>query len=163
MRQYITFNNEGIMNISNCNSFKCSDSYNANALYLLYSDEQTINFHTAECVEDGKGNTYNLVGDDENGTKGITLMPSIEESLSPDSEIHVYTSSKLSQYRKAKNTAHEGYGHALSFILGEDPLHRYEGVVINLANGEWAIGRKDTNEQLSQRIIAAENETEINI
>ena len=162
MRQYVSFNREGVMNISDCTMFECSDSYNANSLYLLYSDEQIINFHTAECADDGNGNTYNMVGDDENGTKGITLMPSVEESLSPDSEIHIYTSSKLSLFRRAKNTAHEGYGHALSFILGEDPMHRYEGTLVDLGNGEWGIGRKETNEQLSQRITTAEDETKTN-
>lgn len=150
------------MHIIDSNSFECSDSYNANSLYLLHFDEQTINFYTTECVDDGNGNTYNLVGDDENETKGITLMPTIEESLSPDTEIHVFTSSKLSLFRKARNTAHEGYGHALSFILGEDPMHRYEGVVVDLGNGEWCIGRKETNEQLSQRITTAEDEAETN-
>ena len=162
LRKYVSFSSEGVLNISDCDKFECSDSYNANSLYLLYSDEQTVNFYTVECVDDGNGHTYNLVGDDENGTKGITLMPSVEESLSPNTEVHVYTSSKLSPYRKARNIAHEGYGHALSFLLGEDPMHRYEGTVVDLGNGDWAIGRKETNEKLLQRISTAENETNTN-
>ena len=101
LREYVSFNRDGVMNISDYDRFECSDSYNANSLYLLNIDEQTINFYTTECIVDGNGNTYMMVGDDANGTKGITLMPSVKESLSPNSEIHVYTSSKLSPFRKA--------------------------------------------------------------
>ena len=41
-------------------------------------------------------------------------------------------------------------------------MHRYEGTLVDLGNGEWGIGRKETNEQLSQRITTAEDETKTN-
>lgn len=150
------------MYVFDCDKFECSDSYNAYSLYCLYTSEYIINFYTTDCAEDGNGDFYYMVGDNDNGTKGITLMPTIQNSLSPDSEIHVYTSSLLTSFRKARNTAHEAYAHALSFILGEDPLHKAVGYYIDLGNGDWAIGRKETNIILFNRINTAENETKIN-
>jgi hypothetical protein len=96
-------------------------------------------------------------------------MPGAEHDPSPDDDVWIYTSDKLSEKRQAENTAHEGYGHAYFYELleqGEDvnPNHQYENVDMEIEFDEelqmnvptMIIG--DKNEKLKNQIDKAEKE-----
>ncbi len=162
IRSSVQFKKDGSMTIRESKALRTSTSGNLKSLQTLNNSETKYHFKVASEFTDGNGKTTQLVGNNDNGTKGVTLIPGGKAEPSPDSDVYIFTSEYLSEERQAKNTAHEGYGHALNFEEGEDPYHRYEGTVIELGNGEWAIGRKETNAPLDKKIKNAENETEEN-
>jgi len=114
-----------------------------------------------------------LVGDNENGTKGVTLMPGAENDPSPDNSVHIITSSKLSEERKVTNLAEEAFGHALFYELKQqgqnvNPNHQYEGVYIEIKGKDgsvvdWVIGREDKNSLLHEHIKERRAEAQDNL
>ena len=117
------------------------------------------------------GKSVPLVSENENGTKGVTLLPGNKHDPSPDDAVWIYTGDKLTKEGQAVNTAHEGFGHAILYERqqqGEDVdyNHNYVGTVITETNAEgkveYAIGRKETNEALGNQIKSSESEAKQN-
>ena len=59
---------------------------------------------------------------------GITNLPNAENDPSPDENVYIFTASFLDERTQARNTAHEGYGHAYFYELSKkdpsiDPNH----------------------------------------
>ena len=53
---------------------------------------------------------------------GITNLPNAENDPSPDENVYIFTALFLDERTQAKNTAHEGYGHAYFYELSKkDP------------------------------------------
>ena len=53
---------------------------------------------------------------------GITNLPNAENDPSPDENVYIFTASFLDERTQARNTAHEGYGHAYFYELSKkDP------------------------------------------
>ncbi|MCB0737539.1 MAG: hypothetical protein KDC92_08500 [Bacteroidetes bacterium] len=169
-RKYIKFKKDGTLKVKRLTKAQ-SESDNYKALLTLAKSEVTYKFVVAESYPDMKneGKPEPLVGDDVNGTRGVTLIPEAELDPSPDNDVWIYTSDKLSEKRQAENTAHEGYGHAYFYELlqqGEDvnPYHDYKVVeekMIYVEEFEQEIPIMilgDTNEKLKNQIDKAEKE-----
>jgi hypothetical protein len=167
--RYIRFNKQGEIKLKRLNKSK-STSGNFTALRALANSETTYHFITSSSYESADTDEPQaLVGDDENGTKGVTLFPGAETDRSPDGDVYIYTSEFLSEERQAENTAHEGYGHAYFYELQQqgfdvNPYHQYEATMIEVDPDaenpleRFAIGRKDANTPLAEQIDAREQE-----
>ena len=107
-----------------------------------------------------------------NYSYGITNMPGMENDPSPDNNVYVFTASFLSPLNQAKNTAHEGYGHAYFFELSKtnpsiNPNHTKE--IVNYVyeyDPEWGQMRipvfGPTNYSLESQIKKVERQAIIN-
>lgn len=89
------------------------------------------------------------------GTHGITLLPGGENDPQGDGRgsegdnVVVVISSDMTERDAARTQAHEGYGHALFFVLGKDPNH--------------AEGRtRGDNRALEDQIVRSVKEAEMN-
>jgi RHS repeat-associated protein len=162
VRSSVKFKKDGTMTIRSSKAVRASTSGNLRSLQTLNNSDTKYHFKVTSEYTDGNGKTNKLVGDNDNGTKGVTLIPEGEAEPSPDSDVHIYTSESLSEERQATNTAHEAYGHGLSHEEGKDPYHRYVGVLIEYENGDYAIGREDKNTDLKEKYKAAELEAKEN-
>ena len=126
--KYVKFNKNGEIKLNKLNKGK-SSSENFTALKTLANSKSTYTFQVASEYKNANSETQiPLVGDGQNGTKGVTLIPGAKLDPSPDNNVHIYTSSSLSEKRQAENTAHEGYGHAYFYELKQqgkdiDPYH----------------------------------------
>lgn len=169
-RKYVKFKKNGSLKVRRLAKAQ-SESGNYKVLLTLANSEIVYKFLVAESYPNLKneGNPEPLVGDGVNGTRGVTLLPGAENDPSPDVDVWIYTSDKLSEKRQTENTAHEGYGHAYFYELlqqGEDvdPNHHYENVDLEIKFDEelqinaptFIIG--DTNEKLKNQIDNAEKE-----
>jgi hypothetical protein len=167
---YVKLDANGNINRDILNLRTMSSSGNFAALQELVNSETTYHINIASSYEsaDVEG-AQPLVGDDQNGTKGVTLFPGAENDRSPDNDVHVFTSDKLSPERQAENLSHEAYGHAYFYELkqqGQDvnPNHQYEATMIEVnPNADnvfdrYALGRKDVNTPLVNQIKAREKE-----
>ncbi|ANQ50581.1 hypothetical protein MY04_3216 [Flammeovirga sp. MY04] len=90
----------------------------------------------------------------DNGKLGITLLPGEEKNTEGDGRgsvngnIIIIINSGQTDRNKARTTAHEGYGHALFFILGKDPNHGQN--------------KSEDNKELEDQIRRAVNEAATN-
>lgn len=50
---------------------------------------------------------------------GVTNIPGMEYDPSPNNNVYIFTASFLSPKIQARNTAHEGYGHAYFYELSK--------------------------------------------
>ncbi len=168
-QKYIKFNKNGELNINKMNKCK-STSGNLTALKTLANSKTIYNYKSNSEYKSGD-KTVTLVSDKESGTKGVTLMPEAQSDPSPDNNVYVYTSNKLSPSRQAENAAHELYGHAYFYELkqqGKDvnPFHLYQGTLIKEVdkdgNAIYSIGREDANTELKTQIKEREEEARNN-
>ena len=172
--KYVKFNKKGQLNTRKLNKSK-STSENITALKELANSETTYIFSTQEEYTDGKGETEELTDNPSKGAVGVTLIPGASEDPSPDNNVHVITSSKLSKEKQASNTAHEGYGHAYFYELRKqgdgvspNPFHKYK-YEFKYGPEEWyepartfipsliAI-RRETNTKLGKQIKIVEQQ-----
>jgi RHS repeat-associated protein len=164
--KYVRFNRNGELKVRRINRGK-SQSGNFNALRTLANSDITYNFHVSDSYSSADASEPNkLVGDNQNGTKGVTLLPGAEIDSSPDNNVHIFTSASLSDERQAENTAHEAYGHAYFYELeqqGEDldPYHQYEFEVAEDENGFY-LKMVDRNKKLENHIKNREDESRQN-
>ncbi len=165
--RFVRFNKNGQLDTKRLNKSK-STSENMVALKDLANSETKYVFSTASEYS-SKEKSELLVGDNCNGTKGVTLIPGAEVDPSPDNKVHIITSNKLSAEKQASNTAHEGYAHAYFYELqqqGHDvnPFHDYQSVLLGTEwNSEFNInvpilGRDDKNEKLVKQIKTVEDQ-----
>ncbi|KFD38090.1 hypothetical protein AT05_11925 [Schleiferia thermophila str. Yellowstone] len=169
-RKYVKFKKDGTLNAKRLSKAK-SESDNYQALLTLAKSETVYKFVVAESYPNmnNEGKPEPLVGDGQNGTKGVTLIPGAKEDPSPDNDVWIYTSNKLSEKRQAENTAHEGYGHAYFYELqqqGQDvnPYHDYKVVDTRMEYDEElkmevpVMIMGDTNKKLDGQIKKSEKE-----
>lgn len=90
------------------------------------------------------------------GMFGITLIPKGDYDFesdgfaSPNKNVQVIINPSANELDQIKNAAHEGYGHALFFILGKNPNHTAGGF------------NKETQGEIEKQIIERQNEAEKN-
>ncbi|MBP6977302.1 MAG: RHS repeat-associated core domain-containing protein [Lentimicrobiaceae bacterium] len=171
--RYIKFNRNGEIRVSKLNRYKGS-SANFTALKTLANSEIIYFISTASEYTD-KGKSEPLVGDDENGTKGVTMIPGAEDSPSPDDNVYIITSNELSEERQAQNLAEEAYGHAFFYDINQagnkdfSPFHDYKTVFLGYEwDSEFEVmvpnfGREDQNIKLDKQIKTVRDETKINL
>jgi len=167
--KYVRFNKRGEIKLKRLNKSK-SNSGNFTALRALANSEITYHFITSSSYESADiDKPQELVGEDKNGTKGVTLLPGADIDRSPDDDVYVYTSIFLSEEGQVKNIAHEGYGHAYFYELQQqgqnvNPNHQYEPTIVEVDPDaenpldRYAIGRKDMNLRLVKQIEERERE-----
>ena len=173
--KYVRFKKDGVLDINRLNKCK-SDSKNFTALKTLANSKReyiysNANAYSNYAAKGTSGEIVNLVGDNDNGTKGVTLLPNNSDSPSPDNNVYIYTSAKLSEERQVENVAHEGFGHAYFYELqqqGQDvnPNHTYETGSMHEkdANGNSIFGttRIPTNLKLENQINSVVREAKYN-
>ena len=162
---------DGVLDNDLLNKSK-SSSENMVALKTLSKSDISYVFATSSEYS-SNGETKSLVGDDKNGTKGITLIPGAKMDPSPNENVYIFTSEFLSLERQASNTAHEGYGHAYFYELkrqGHDvnPYHQYKSILLppefdpELGIEITPFGREDTNLNLKNQIQTVEKQAVLN-
>ena len=116
--QYVRFNNKGLLDISLLSQYK-STSENFTALSKLANSE--TNYIFAVSNQDINGSKFfekgSNVNNPNNFSYGVTNLPGAENDPSPNNNVYIYTASFLDEKTQARNTAHEGYGHAYFFEL----------------------------------------------
>ena len=116
--QYIRFDRKGLLDVSLLSQSN-STSENFTALSTLANSE--INYIFAVSDRDVNGSEFFEKGSDANNPNnfsyGVTNLPGAENDPSPDNNVYIYTASFLDEKIQARNTAHEGYGHAYFFEL----------------------------------------------
>ena len=129
-RKYVKFNKNGKLKVRRLRKAK-TDSKNFDALKTLSMSNTVYKFAVQESyTTESNSEPVPLVSSEENGVKGVTLIPGAAVEPSPDGAVWVITSKHLSPEDQASNTAHEGYGHAYFYELqlqGQDvnPYHDY--------------------------------------
>ena len=118
--QYIRFNENGRLDVELLNQY-AGFSDNFHALRTLANSETNYIFAVANQDINGKEffELESNKGLPENYSYGITNMPGMTESPSPNDNVYIFTASFLDEKRQAINTAHEGYGHAYFFELSK--------------------------------------------
>ncbi len=135
--KYVRFDKNGNILANKLNKHK-SNSANFNALKTLARSNTEYVFSIATSYNDSQKNVE-LATNRKEGTIGVTLTPDNTIDPSPDNNVYIITSSKLSEDKQVENLAHEAYGHAFFYELkqqGEDvnPYHEYHNVLIGV---EW--------------------------
>lgn len=135
--KHVRFDKNGNLLANRLNRHK-SNSTNFNVLKALSNSSTEYVFSTATSYKDSQ-KEVELSGSPNEGVRGVTLMPGNLHDPSPDDNVYIITSSKLSEGSQVENLAHEGYGHAYFYELkqnGEDvnPNHEYSGAIIG---SEW--------------------------
>ncbi|MDE6379558.1 MAG: hypothetical protein K2L11_03725 [Muribaculaceae bacterium] len=113
--KFVKFDECGAIDASLLNQ-SSSSSENMIALKAVVNSNITYYITTA--------NSYNIDGIDidlhespDLGVVGTTLIPGAETEPSPDNNVHIFTSKRLSHEGMVENTAHELYGHGYFFEL----------------------------------------------
>jgi RHS repeat-associated protein len=165
--KYVRFDKNGKLDTRLLNKSK-STSENMTALKGLAQSESKYIFSTASEYSND-GTMESLVGDNANGIKGVTLIPGAESDPSPDGNIHIIVSNKLSAEGQAKVTAHEAYGHAYFHELKQqgqnvNPYHDYQVTFLGATfDPDFNMdvphyGRIDNNTKLDNQIKTVENQ-----
>ncbi len=165
--KFLSFDKNGKVDTKKLNKYKGS-SDNFNALKELANSKTGYHFAVASEYTSGDGKSTTLVGDNDNGTRGVTLLPGAEIDPSPDKDVYIYTSDKLSEERQVKNTAHEGYAHALLYEFKQqgqdvDPNHHFQAVVKTEIDPDtkqpiYNMIRTETNDVLKQQLRKVETQ-----
>ncbi|MDO5394673.1 MAG: RHS repeat-associated core domain-containing protein [Bacteroidales bacterium] len=161
-QKYISFDSKGVLDKDLLEKCK-STSKNFGYLKELAQSDYDIRVEKAYEVKKATGIAI-MGSDDADYNKGETLMPgvSVKDALSPDEDIHVYTSGRLSLRRRATNLAHELYGHASFFINGKNPIHDANKTDCDVGKSGFTVFGKLTNLELENRISEVETEAKYN-
>jgi len=168
-RKYVTFNEEGILNIELLNKSN-STSANFSALRTLANSQIKYKFIVSE--RDVEGELFR--NNPNNYYRGLTAIPNAENKPSKDNDVWIYTSSFENELVQAKNTAHEAYGHAYFYDLHQsgnkniDYQHKY---INKLGEPVWdeelqmeipTLIRVDSNGKLKEQIEKVVTQTVLN-
>lgn len=119
--QYIRFDDHGRLDVTLLNQYD-GRSENFTALHALANSETNYIFAVAN--QDINGSKFFEKGSNpenpNNFSYGVTNMPGMENDPSPNDNVYIFTASFLDEKTQARNTAHEGYGHAYFFELSKD-------------------------------------------
>ena len=132
--KYVQFDQNGILNHELLSKY---DGSSENFLALKTLSESSTNYFFHVSDKDINGRSFY-----EKGTKldnpdhyfyGVTNLPNAENDPSPDEHVYIFTASFLDKRTQARNTAHEGYGHAYFYELSKkdssiNPNHIFEKI-----------------------------------
>ena len=113
-RAYVRFDNNGVLD--NSLLTKNINSTSNNFYSLVELSESDINYYVS--VQEhysSKGQKVRFSNKSSNGVYGVTLFPDAEVDTSPDSDVHIITSSLLNPKEQVLNYLHEAYGHAVLY------------------------------------------------
>ena len=133
-RAFVNFEKNGMIDVSLINRYEGS-SENFEALKALANSSINYKFMVADKDINGKAFFDKGFDNDnpQNYSYGVTNLPGAANDSSPDNDVYIFTASFLDAKAQAKNTAHEGYGHAYFYELKQknpsiEPSHTF-GVV----------------------------------
>ncbi|GEM_PF-1136831 len=116
--KYVRFDDDNRLDVTLINQYSGS-SDNFTALHALANSKTRYIFAVAG--QDINGSKYYEKGSNQNNpdnySYGVTNMSGMEHDPSPNENVYIYTASFLDEKAQARNTAHEGYGHAYFFEL----------------------------------------------
>ena len=121
--KYVQFDKNGVLNHRLLSKNEGS-SDNFSALKTLSESSTNYLFNVSDKDINGKAFFEKGTNCDypNNYLYGITNLPNAENDLSPDENVYIFTASFLDERTQARNTAHEGYGHAYFYELSKkDP------------------------------------------
>ena len=121
--KYVQFDKNGVLNHRLLSKYEGS-SDNFSALKTLSESSTNYLFNVSDKDINGKAFFEKGTNRDypNNYLYGITNLPNAENDPSPDENVYIFTASFLDERTQAKNTAHEGYGHAYFYELSKkDP------------------------------------------
>ena len=131
---FVNFEKNGMIDVSLINRYEGS-SENFEALKALANSSINYKFMVADKDINGKAFFDKGFDNDnpQNYSYGVTNLPGAANDSSPDNDVYIFTASFLDAKAQAKNTAHEGYGHAYFYELKQknpsiEPSHTF-GVV----------------------------------
>ena len=133
-RAFVNFEKNGMIDVSLINRYE-GGSENFEALKALANSSINYKFMVADKDINGKAFFDKGFDNDnpQNYSYGVTNLPGAANDSSPDNDVYIFTASFLDAKAQAKNTAHEGYGHAYFYELKQknpsiEPSHTF-GVV----------------------------------
>ena len=121
--KYVQFDKNGVLNHRLLSKYEgSSDIFSA----LKTLSESSTNYLFNVSDKDINGKVFFEKGTNRdypnNYLYGITNLPNAENDPSPDENVYIFTASFLDERTQARNTAHEGYGHAYFYELSKkDP------------------------------------------
>ena len=121
--KYVQFDKNGVLNHRLLSKYEgSSDIFSA----LKTLSESSTNYLFNVSDKDINGKAFFEKGTNRdypnNYLYGITNLPNAENDPSPDENVYIFTASFLDERTQARNTAHEGYGHAYFYELSKkDP------------------------------------------
>ena len=121
--KYVQFDKNGVLNHRLLSKYEGS-SDNFSALKTLLESSTNYLFNVSDKDINGKAFFEKGTNRDypNNYLYGITNLPNAENDPSPDENVYIFTASFLDERTQARNTAHEGYGHAYFYELSKkDP------------------------------------------
>jgi RHS repeat-associated protein len=121
--KYVQFDKNGILNHDLLAKY---DGYSENLSALKALSESSTNYFFQVSDKDINGKSFFEKGTDlnypNNYSYGVTNLPGAENDPSPNENVYIFTASFLDERIQARNTAHEGYGHAYFYELSKkDP------------------------------------------
>ena len=119
----VQFDKNGVLNHRLLSKYEGS-SDNFSALKTLSESSTNYLFNVSDKDINGKAFFEKGTNCDysNNYLYGITNLPNAENDPSPDENVYIFTASFLDERTQARNTAHEGYGHAYFYELSKkDP------------------------------------------
>ena len=118
--KYVKFDDNGRLNYELLSEYKGSSE---NFMALKTLSESSTNYIFAVSNKDINGKQFYEKGTNlehpENFSYGVTNLPGAEFDPSIDENVYIYTASFLDKRTQARNTAHEGYGHAYFYELSK--------------------------------------------
>ena len=118
--QYVQFDGDGTLNQALLNQYK---GISENFIALKALSNSSTNYIFSVSNKDINGKLFYEKGDlsesPNNFSYGVTNLPNAKNDSSPDKNVYIYTASFLDERTQARNTAHEGYGHAYFYELSK--------------------------------------------
>ena len=135
--KYVQFDDKGKLDYELLSKYKGSSE---NFLALKSLSESSTNYIFAVSDKDINGMQFYEKGTNheqpQNYSYGVTNLPGAENNPSIDENVYIYTASFLDERKQARNTAHEGYGHAYFYELSKtdssiNPNHTFGRVGVH--------------------------------
>ena len=116
--KYIQFDDKGILNDELLSKY---EGFSENFMALKSLSKSSINYIFEVSDKDINGKQFYEKGTNheypQNYSYAVTNLPGAENDPSIDDNVYIFTASFLDERTQARNTAHEGYGHAYFYEL----------------------------------------------
>ena len=168
--KYIQFDDNGVLNNKLLSEY---EGFSENYMALKSLSQSSINYYFSVSDMDINGKKFYEKGTDhkdpQNYSYGVTNLPGAKEDPSIDENVYIFTASFLNERTQARNTAHEGYGHAYFYELSRkdssiNPSHTHKDVESykeydpELKMDVWTIVYEKNNVKLEQQIRTVEQQ-----
>jgi len=168
--KYIQFDDNGVLNNKLLSEY---EGFSENYMALKSLSQSSINYYFSVSDMDINGKKFYEKGTDhkdpQNYSYGVTNLPGAKEDPSIDENVYIFTASFLNERTQARNTAHEGYGHAYFYELSRkdssiNPSHTHKDVKSykeydpELKMDVWTIVYEKNNVKLEQQIRTVEQQ-----